>query len=435
MINTIKNILDGFDIKAYKIVEDCTTSEEVFLVKKDVDITRSKDVHHFKVTVYKDFTEGNSKFTGSAALDIHPTMTEAEIKKSIESGIFAAGFVKNEYYELPKGEASTTKKLTSNFAELPLNAWMPKIVDALYVYDTEEKGGINSTEIFLNKNYKRIVTSEGTDVSYESYDGMLEFVTNWKESPEDEEIELYKAITFSDFDADFIANTAKDMISRASARAKAKEAAPSGKYKVILTGGDLVKETLSYYYYKTVASAVYNKISTFEVGKSVQGTDITGDLINVSLDPTIKNSIHSVPFDNDGIALSPVSIIEDGVLKAYHGDLRHSYYLKQKPTGSIGNFIVKTGNKTTAEMKSEPYLELLTFSDFQMDPTTGDFGGEIRLGLYFDGNTVTPVTGGSLSANIQELEGNMHLSKESESDEGFVGPKSLEFYNVTIAGK
>lgn len=433
MINTIKSILDSFEIKAYKIIEECTASEELFLVKKEVDITRSKDVKHFKVTVYKDFEADGNKFTGSAAFDIHPTMTEAEIKKTIEDGIFAAGYVKNEYFEFPKGEAVETKTLPSNFSELPLNEWMPKIVDALYLYDTEEKGGINSTEIFLNKKYKRIITSAGTDVSYESYDAMVEFITNWKEANE-EEIELYKAINFSEFDADFIAKTAKEMIFLAKERAKAKGTVSSGKYKVILTGA-VVKETLSYYYYKSLASSVYTKISSFEAGKSVQGDKVTGDLINLSLDPTIKNSIFSVPFDDDGIALSKASIVEKGILKAYHGDLRYSYYLKQKATGSIENFVVEAGSKEIAEMKKEPYLELLAFSDFQMDPATGDFGGEIRLGLYFDGNTVTPITGGSISANIQDLEGNMHLSKEIQSGEGFVGPKSLEFYNVSIAGK
>jgi hypothetical protein len=86
-------------------------------------------------------------------------------------------------------------------------------------------------------------------------------------------------------------------------------------------------------------------------------------------------------------------------------------------------------------MKKEPYLELITFSDFQMDLITGDFGGEIRLGWYFDGETTTKITGGSLNANIANSHNNFYLSKEVQHGEGFSGPKAIEMFDLTIAGK
>lgn len=224
------------------------------------------------------------------------------------------------------------------------------------------------------------------------------------------------------------------MIQLAKERAMAKDTIPSGKYKVILTGLP-VRRVLSYYVSKSNTSTVYNKLSTFKVGESVQGDNIKGDYINLTLDPTLSNSVFSVPVDDDGVILSKVQIIENGKLKSYHGDLRHSYYLNTNVTGDIRNVVISGGSKSIAEMKKEPYVELVAFSDFQMDSITGDFGGEIRLGWYFDGTKTIPITGGSLSGNIKQVNSNMYLSKELQKDGGFFGPKSLEMFELTIAGK
>jgi predicted Zn-dependent protease len=431
MINKIKDILENSEVEGYKIIETKTESEELFLVKKDVDMARSKDVHHFKVTVYKTFEEDGVKFKGSSSFDIHPTMNEAEINKLIDDGIFAAGFVKNEYYDIAKAEDKKIENVKSKFSKGELSEWMPKLMEALYENDNEEKGGINSAEIFLDKNYKRIIVSNGTDLSYESYSGMIEFITTWKES---EEIELYKMLTFSDYDPQFISNSVEQMIFLAKERANAKDTVPSGKYKVILTG-EPVKEVLSYYVDKSNAAYVYNKLSTHQLGDSIQGKEVKGDSINLILDPILENSVCSAPIDDDGVVLSKVSVIEDGKLKSYHGDLRHSYYLKTEATGDIKNFVIAAGSKSIDDMKKEPYLELITFSDFQIDSITGDFGGEIRLGWYFDGETTTKITGGSLNANIANIHNNFYLSKEVQHGEGFSGPKAIEMFDLTIAGK
>lgn len=430
MINKIKSILEGEDVSEYKIIETRTSSEELFLIKKDVDMTRSKDVQHFEVTVYKDFEENGLKYRGSSTFNIEPTMVEDEINKLVKDNIFAAELVKNEYYDISQINNDKLENVESKFSQNELSYWMPKLIEALYKNDNEEKGGINSAEIFLNKNYKRIITSYGVDSNYESYDGMIEFITTWKET---EEIELYKMLTFSDYDPEYISNSVKNMIFLAKERAMAKETVKSGKYKVILSGSP-VKEVLSYYVNNSRAANVYNKISTFKLGELIQGNVVKGDLINLTLDPKVANSVYSEPIDNDGVALHKVSVIKNGKLESYHGDLRHSYYLNAKATGDIKNFVVESGSKSIDDMKKEPYLQLVAFSDFQMDSTTGDFGGEIRLGWYFDGKNTIPITGGSLNANITNLHDNIFLSKEIQNEDGFVGPKAIEMHNIVIAG-
>lgn len=431
MINRIKAILNKFKPDGYKIVESRTVSEEQFFIKKNLDMARSKDVQHFKVTVYKDFEENGIKYRGSSAFDIHPTNTDEEIEKLIKDNYFAAGFVKNQYYELPEKCEEKAHAIKSRFSELPLSDWMPKLSEALYKEDNEKDGGINSSEIFLNKVYKRIINSKGIDVNYETYDGMIEFITFWKA---EEEIELYKMLTFSDYKPEYIKDAVKQMLFLSKARSEAKSTVASGKYKVILED-EPVKEVLSYYTYYSNAEAVYNKISDFKVNDAVQGKKASGDLINLELDPYLENSIYSAPYDNDGVALNKVNIIKNGILNNYHGDFRHSYYLNTEATGNINNAIIEGGSRTIDEMEKGAYVKLISFSDFQFNLMTGDFGGEIRLGFFFDGKKKVPITGGSLAGNIKDVESNMYFSKETKDYGGLIGPKCIEMFDVLIAGK
>ena len=86
-------------------------------------------------------------------------------------------------------------------------------------------------------------------------------------------------------------------------------------------------------------------------------------------------------------------------------------------------------------MKKEPYLHVVSFSDFSMDSFSGYFGGEIRLAYLYDGEKVTPVTGGSVSGNLLELQKNIVFSTERYKNKDYDGPFAVEFQNVAVAGK
>ena len=127
-------------------------------------------------------------------------------------------------------------------------------------------------------------------------------------------------------------------------------------------------------------------------------------------------------------------LIENGELKALIGDNRFASYLGIEPTGQLTNFKVALGSTTYEDMKNEPYVELLSFSHFQMNFMTGDFGGEIRLARYFDGETRQSITGGSISANIKKVQDNMYLSAIGAQYDDYVGPKHIWFKGLEIAG-
>jgi len=433
MRDKIKNILSNFKgIDGWRINESSTQSSELFFVKKELDMNRAKDVHHFLITVYKDFEEDGVKYKGSSTTNIHPTMSDEEIKKAIEDAAFAASLVKNKYYPLVEATNIKQPSVKNKLEEAPISEWVPKVIEAIYNSDNYEDGCINSVELFLEKISKNIVNSEGVNVSFDNYKGQIELITNWKET--EEEIELYKYIEFSDFDRQYIDDSVNNLLKMSRDKAIAK-VTPDVKDIPVLLTGEPVKEFFNYYYEKANVKNIYEETSTFKVGECVQGNEVKGDKINITLDPFMENSTYSRPYDSEGCPLQAVDIYKDGELKSYWGSNRFSHYLDVKPTGIIENIDVSVGNKSIEELRNEPYLEVAVFSDFQMDTMTGDFAGEIRLGWYHDGKNTIPVTSGSISANIKDVQQEMYLSKESQQINNFRGPKSIKLLNVTIAGR
>lgn len=432
MIDNITKLLKkNKKISGWKINENKTESSELFFIKKSLDMKRSKTVNHTMLTVYVDFEENGSKYRGSSFTEIHPTMAEDEIEKAINRLTFAASLVKNKPYPLCSKVNTKIEQNSSNLQKKSLDEWAPEIVKAFYEPDIYEKGGINSAELFLNKITTHIINSEGVNVSYSHFAGNIEFITDWKENGE--EIELYRDFKFTDFKPEIIKDEVKAMLMKCRDRASAKPT-PALKDIPVLFTGTPVKEILSYYYVHASASAVYNKISTLKLGENAQGKEIKGDAISLFLDPALCNSVSSVPYDSDGFPLSKVQLYKEGVLKNYWGNVRFSHYLNIPATGNIENISISGGSKSIKELKSSPYLELVAFSDFQMDSLTGNFGGEIRLGYYNDGEKTVPVTGGSVSGNIKNVQSSMYLSKELQHDNNFEGPKTILLNNVSIAG-
>ena len=89
---------------------------------------------------------------------------------------------------------------------------------------------------------------------------------------------------------------------------------------------------------------------------------------------------------------------------------------------------------TAEELRTGEYLEVVEFSDFQVDSMAGDIAGEIRLAYWHhDGKTV-PVTGGSVSGSLREVMGNMRFSKETAQYDTMVIPAVTRLPNLRITG-
>ena len=432
MLENIKQLLDSKStVDEYQINVLKDTSKELFFIKDELQMTRGKDVTFITVTVYKNFEIDGKKYKGSSSTKVSPTNTIEEIEEKIDMALLSASFVKNEYYDLVTPTKDIAPKTSSVFNEGNTTEHIANLVQDLFSEDKDELAFINSCEFFIHNRNSRVVNSNGLDISYDHNYGEIELIT--EASSDKEEVELFDVLVFSDYDPLWIKETVKESLFKTKTRTKAIPLPKLENIPVVLTG-EAVKNFFDYYIAKSSAQLIYQGIFQSKIGDIVQKGTITGDKVTITLTPEIKNSTQSKYYDNDGFFLQETNIIKDGVLTNLTSSKRFADYLDLTPTGNIGNVVVKTGNTTVEDLKKGEYLELLSFSDFQMDPLTGNFGGEIRLGIYHNGNESTPVTLGSISGLANLVEETMLFSKEEQRINNFVGPKIIKLNNISIAG-
>ena len=351
-------------------------------------------------------------------------MSDDELNDAIKDAYFSAGFVKNKRYAVPEGVKREKVITKSSLSEKSMEEIILKIKDALYKYDNFEKGLINSAEIFLSRIDKRIVSSSGTDVSYRLYKTQGEFITQWVDK---NDVETYNSFSYEDLNEEELSLLVKEGITNTGYRDEAEEAPDTGKYNVILTDNNVI-EFFKYYFVKADTSMIYQKYSDFKLGDKVQGEDIKGDKLNITLKA-------STPFSDEGIELKERELLKDGELKNIAGSFKFAQYLGLEPIGEYDGGYVRGGNIPVKDLFLDGELEILRFSDFQMDALTGDFAGEIRLALLKKGDKVIKLTGGSLAANIKDVQNNITLSMEMQNFGAFTVPKAIKLRNVEISGK
>ena len=433
MIKNIIKLLDKKDnVDEYKIIEVKTASTELFFIKDELNMSRGKDVTYINLTIYRNFEIKDQKFKGSSTTKISPTMSLDEIEGKIDNASLAASFVTNQYFDLVSPTKDVAPEIKSKFSEGDIIQHISNLVTDLFSSDNNVEGAsINSCEFFINQKFTRIINSLGLDVEYKSYSGQIELITESKSTKE--EVELFEVLDFADYNEKWIKNIVKESLIKTKLRAEATPLKVVKDIPIILTG-EAVKTFLDYYNFKASGRMVYEGISQNKIGDMVQSGDIFGDKITMTLKPEIYNSTLSRYYDNDGFFLKEIPIIIDSKLQNFMVDKRYADYLNISPTGGIRNVEILGGSKSEKELLKEPHLKLYNFSDFQMDPITGNFSGEIRLGLYFDGESSIPITLGSISGNAKLVEQEIYLSKELQKLNGFIGPKLLKIRNVTIAG-
>ena len=422
----VKLLKENKDLSAYSIVFSNTVSKEAFFVKDKLDMNRGKEVLHVLLTVYKDFELDGKKYRGSATCKISPQDSENIIKQKIADSVFAAGFVKNEWYPLPKNAEC---KLDCKIEHKKLLDSLLKMKNSVYAKN-ETKANINSVEFFASSTYVEVVNSEGVDVAFIENKNEAEVITDAKGS---EEVEVYGYEAYGKVNEASLKEVVSEQLKNTEERAIAKKAEHIDSINVILRGS-AVPSFFNFYITQTSSSNVYSGQSRAKKGENFQG-NVKGDALNISLEPNLENAVHCASYDREGNHLKSTVLYENGVVKTYHGGMRFAHYLGIETTGNIANVEVQKGSLSYNEqMKAKPYLEILMFSDFFMDATTGNFGGEFRLARYFDGKETHIITGGSISGNMFKVQSEMYFSKELMTKDGYKGPKAVLLPNMEVVG-
>ncbi len=422
MIELTVKLLKELAPAAWRIEKNEDESAELFFVREQLDTRRFKDVSRLRVTVFRDDADGNRGFTG---VDLTPGLTEEEIRRKLEEGYYAASFAMNPGFEQPDPVQAEIPPADTPLMRLPLYESAGRMAAALLAGNDHPQAFLNSAEIFAERTHTRILSSEGTDVSWTQAKVKGEFVAQCRE-PED--VEIYKDFEYDELEEDALTALVRETLAFAADRARAQKILASGEYDLVLTGEN-VREILDYYLTRASAYMIYPGYSSWQRGALVQPAEKGYE----SLDLGLKAS---APFSNEGIPMKDRVLLDMGVLKTIPGINRFCRYLDTEPTGEYRKLSCDNeGSCSLAELKKGPCLWAVTFSDFQMDPMSGYFGGEIRLAyLIGEDGSVTPVTGGSVSASILEAQGRLLLSKERFTSARYEGPAGIRICGVSVAG-
>lgn len=421
MIERIKAALERCGISLWRINETEEETAELFFVKRQLDTRRLKDVHKYEVTVFRDVEDGAKR--GFSSVMLISSMDDAQLEEELNSACYAAQFAANPWFELADPVQAPGVKKAGELAQAPLAESAGKMVRALFAADTQEDAFVNSAELFVSRTARRILSSEGTDVSYTDAEVNGEFVVQCK-APED--VEIHNQFRYRELDEAALTAKVAEALAFVRDRARARKILKSGRYDLVLSGNHLA-EVLDYYVSRSSASMVYSKYSTWQRGEDVQG-ETSGERLDLTLRAT-------QPYSSEGIPMSDLPLLEDGKLRAWHGPNRFCRYLKVKPTGYYEKLSCANGTVSFRELKEGPVLWAVTFSDFQMDPMSGHFGGEIRLAYLIEADgTLTPVTGGSVNGSILEAQKDMVFSKERYLTAEYDGPYAVRLKNISVAG-
>lgn len=425
MIALIQEMLEKEKIALWRITEEREQCAELYFIRKKLDMPRMKDTVRFAAVVYRDFEQDGKACRGSSTALIPQGAGEEEVRTKLRDAYAAAAYVKNPYFDLADPVKEPERPSLS-----PLSAQAPaetaaQVVKLMFDEDNAEDAFINSLEVFVTHGYKRVLTSHGTDVSWQ-YDRIEGEMVAQCVSPTD--VEQYRSFAWDRIDETAIREKVRESLSSARDRACASGLPMTGTYPVLLKG-DMLREVMGFYIERADATMVSSGYSDWKVGDKVQSAEQEGEPLCLSL-----ASVE--PYSPEGIPMPERTFVKGGELCLLHGPTRFCRYAHVEPVGQYEKVICQNGTRPLSLMRGEGVLEPVFFSDFQMDTFDGHFKGEIRLAyLHHADGTHEILTGGSVNGSLPMLQGRMVFSEEKCAMMNYEGPLAMLIPGVAVAGK
>ncbi len=408
-------------INDWLITERCQETTEAFFVMQNLETTRSTNTFEYVITIYHDFIDNDVKYRGSSSFTLSHIISKKELELIVDETIYAASFVKNEYYEIVQGDKRKVWKEKAN--TMSILEIINKIAHSFFT-PSYPNCRFNSLEIFYETNKIHVINSRNVNLTKVLSKIMVEAIPSF--DGENQKVELYKMYKYQTAEFETMKQDAAEALKEVEQRYYATNKFDINKIDVIIKNEDVAA-----FFWNLIDDYSYNNIYTESTPKRIGDTIQEGakkDLLNITLTTNSKNDA----FDGDGVLLNATEIIKNGKIVNYYGSNRYAYYLKTLPCGNLPTIWAKRGKTSIKNMKALPHLEIFALSGIQIDMYTGYIGGEIRLANYFDGVKSQPISGISFSGNINEALKTLIISKERLNIIGYTGPKYIKLSKMDI---
>ncbi|MBQ9264461.1 MAG: TldD/PmbA family protein [Clostridia bacterium] len=424
MMDALLDILRASGADGWEVTDTATEKWEFYFIRHRLDQNRASQVQKTKVKVYR--LSEDQQFLGSATGEIAPTATRAEAEQTVTRLLEQAALVKNPAYTLrapaqapaDAGEQVDVAQVARDFIQ---------VMQELPETETED---INSYEIFASFVNQRFISSTGIDVTSVYPSSMIEVVVNARK--EGHEIELYRNYTSGTCDRQMLKENLAETLRISRDRLHTVPTPALGKADLVLSNAAAV-DVYDWFISRMSAAMKYQGLSDWEIGQSVcEGEG--GSKLTIRAVKHLKNSSRNAAYDAEGAPIRDLTLIDHGVAKNWWGSRQFTQYLKIEDAFIAGNFDVSGEGEAEEALRTGKYLEVLDFSDFQVDALTGDIAGEIRLGYWHDGEQVQIVSGGSVSGNMRKLSGVLRFSTATRQYDQYLIPHITRLPGVTITG-
>ncbi len=422
MIKAIMKKLSAHEnISDWLLTTTHTRRHEAFYVMHERETRRLVDTTTYEATVYRRFKKNGDSHMGSATFKIPSEADEKTLDSMIEDAAYAASLSKNKPYDLVTSDARKT------FNEPPLSDAPFSLLDEIattFATKTDKNTRFNAMECFHTETTIRIINSKGLDYDKTLRKVQVEAIPSY--DGEAGNVELYRFFTYGSIDFEKITADAETAIEDVTARYHAQNKPDIEKSDIILRKDDaatLFRRLISDFSY----AGVYRGGTEKKPGDPIQ-KDAKKDTLTIALVPSSQGDA----FDDDGVLLRPITVLEDGVLKNHYGSNQYAQYLGNKPSGRLNKLSVATGDTPVTSMRKDRTLEIVALSSIQIEPYSGYIGGEVRLALYHDGSKTIPVSGFSFSGNLDEMLARLTLSDATADTARYHGPAFVRLGPVTV---
>lgn len=427
-----RDILDSVPgVSAWVLRRRRSTEFQRYLLFERPESERTVESTSVSATVLHDHdgVQGESRFTlfgPDATLD----------RRRVEEAVFMASLQENPPYALPAPArmhdvALRDPELTGN-----VRGVLDGVQDRLFEAVSRERGiRLSSSELYVTRTENEIMTSTGVEATSDETSIVFDLVLLAGDANEETEShDEYRRRRLSDLKLE-------EIVARQAGQARdsLKAALPTtARAPVVLSQGAFIPLFFPFCV-ATSAEMLYRKISPMAVDQPLLGErPVTGDSLAMWSDATLPYGTMSAPFDELGLALARVPVIEDGMFKTVVAPKRYADYLGVPPTGDWHNVVLGTGPTGTSELLelagASRLFHIVAFSWLNPDPVSGSFSTEIRLGYELTREGTRVIKGGSLSGNAYDAFAAARFASETELLGDYQGPVAIRFEDLQVTG-
>lgn len=455
-LDTLKNQLSQIkDVKGWIISQEHVHRRERYFMREQaaagstlaVDQDRDARIQNIyaRILVHLDGKPGRQ---GEITQKLFPSLP---LKEQLERAIDAAKQTDHQAWDLPKEIPAQVPQLATTDPKMAedLERVMTELTQQVAAAVSKKRpSAFNSAELFLSvhdnemhlstglnhrASQSRIYAEAAYSMSRKAADGT---------TVSDEYLHTLWSVSLQDISIDALFDETAERAEHSLDVLKPK----TGKYSVMIDS-EVLLTLLNGHIHQLTATNAYNRLPFVKVGEELI-PQAQGDLLTLTLDPTLEFGAQTLAFSPQGVLQKPLKLVDRNRVVATAADQQNAQYLSLPVTTAVGNVVIEAGKHSHRELTqaASQVLEILQFSGLFADPNSGTFSSEIRLAKLYDNvsGKTTFIKGGSLSGSIVEnfkglkLSKNLvkrsHFSSDHPHGQGYYGPDYALLSDVSIVG-